>query len=125
MPAGLLEKLVAAVRPEFRADDLVFDPRDPVFGGPACAVPGCGRPGRKRGLCLGHRQRWLASGEPELAAFIATTTADWHGHRRLAACVIAGCNYGLQAHGMCRRHTRQWDYAGRPDLPAWRASREP
>jgi hypothetical protein len=33
-PAGLLEKLVAAVRPEFRAEDLVFDPRDPVFGGP-------------------------------------------------------------------------------------------
>ena len=32
MPAGLLEKLMAAVRPEFRADDLVFDPRDPVFG---------------------------------------------------------------------------------------------
>ena len=37
-PAGLLEKLMAAVRPEFRADDLVFDPRDPVFGGPACVV---------------------------------------------------------------------------------------
>jgi hypothetical protein len=50
-PAGLREKLMAAVRPEFRADDLVFDPRDPVFGGPACAVAGCDRPGRKRDLC--------------------------------------------------------------------------
>ncbi len=43
-PAGLLEKLMAAVRPEFRAGDLTFDPRDPVFGGPPCAVSGCGRP---------------------------------------------------------------------------------
>ena len=124
-PAGLLEKLMTAVRPEFRADDLVFDPRDPVFGGPACAVSGCDRTGRKRGLCLGHRQRWLASGEPGLAEFIAAATAGWHGHRPLASCVIAGCNYGLQARGMCRRHTRQWDYAGRPDLAAWQASPAP
>jgi hypothetical protein len=119
VPPGLLGKLMAAVRPEFRAGDLVFDPRDPVFGGPACAVASCDRPRRKRGLCLGHRQRWLAAGKPGLAEFTATATADWHGHRPLAACVIAGCNYGLQGHGMCRRHTRQWDYAGRPDLAAW------
>ena len=33
VPAGLLEKLMATVRPEFRADDLVFDPRDPVSAG--------------------------------------------------------------------------------------------
>jgi integrase len=125
VPPGLLEKLMAAVRPEFRAGDLVFDPRDPVFGGPACAVASCDRPRRKRGLCLGHRQRWLAAGKPGLAEFTATATADWHGHRPLAACVIAGCNYGLQAHGMCRRHTRQWDYAGRPDPAAWQASSAP
>jgi integrase len=124
-PGGLLAMLVAAVRPEFRADDLVFDPRDPVFGGPACAVAGCDRPRRKRGLCLGHRQRWRASGRPDLAEFIATAAAGWHGHRPLAACVIAGCNYGLQACGMCRRHSRQWDYAGRPDLAAWQASPAP
>src|SRR5258706_10500075 len=30
---GLLGRLMAAVRPEFRADELVFDPADPVFGG--------------------------------------------------------------------------------------------
>jgi len=124
-PAGLLGKLMAAVRPEFRADDLVFDPRDPVFGGPACAVAGCDRPQRKRGLCLGHRQRWLASGKPDLAEFTATAAAGWHGHRPLASCVIAGCDYGLQARGMCRRHTRQWDYAGHPDLAAWLASPAP
>ncbi len=47
-PACLLEKLMAAVRPEFRAGVLTFDPRDPVFGGPPCAVPGCSR----------RRMRW-------------------------------------------------------------------
>jgi hypothetical protein len=36
-PAGLLEKLLAVIRPEFRLEVLVFDPRDPVFGGPPCA----------------------------------------------------------------------------------------
>jgi hypothetical protein len=45
-------RLMVAVRPEFRADDLVFDPRDPAFGRAACAVAGCDRPRRKRGLCL-------------------------------------------------------------------------
>ena len=63
-PAGLLEKLMAAVRPEFRAGVLTFDPRDPVFGGPPCAVPGCERPARIRNLCWGHRQRWHQAGKP-------------------------------------------------------------
>jgi hypothetical protein len=90
-PAGLLAKLVAAVRPEFRAEDLVFDPRDPVFGGSACTVPGCVRPERKRGLCLSHRQRWLKGGKPDLAQFVATTTPHWHGHSRLGSCAITGC----------------------------------
>jgi len=40
---GLLEKLAAAVRPEFRGDELVFDLRDPVFGGKPCLVPACER----------------------------------------------------------------------------------
>jgi len=124
-PAGLLQKLMTAIRPEFRADDLVFHPRDPVFGGPACAVSGCVRPGRKRGMCLSHRQRWLASGKPDLAEFVATTTADWHGHRSLGSCVIAGCGYGLQSNGMCQRHARQWHQAGRPELAGWQASPAP
>ncbi|WP_223839189.1 tyrosine-type recombinase/integrase [Saccharopolyspora pogona] len=71
---GLLEKLMAAVRPEFRSDLVVFDPRDPVFGGPACAVPGCVRTARSQGLCPGHHQRWWRrEGKPDLARFIATT----------------------------------------------------
>ena len=41
---GLLEKLLAAVRPEFRADELAFGLDDPVLRGP---VPG--RPLRQGG----------------------------------------------------------------------------
>ena len=69
-PAGLVEKLIAAVRPECRTDVLVFDPRDPVFGGPACAA-GCQRPARRRGLCPGHYERWRVAGKPDLAEFAA------------------------------------------------------
>ena len=79
-PAGLLAKLMAVVRPGFRSDVLVFDPRDPVFGGPACAVPGCVRAARGRGLCPGHHQRWWRSeGRPDLARFIATTDPSTGG----------------------------------------------
>ncbi len=124
-PAGLPGKLMAAVRPEFRAEDLVFDPRDPVFGGPPCAVGGCDRPHRKQGLCISHWQRWRGSGRPALAEFTATAEPGWHGHLPLSSCAIAGCNYGPMARGMCQRHVRQWYYAGRPDLAAWQASAVP
>ena len=72
--AGVLEKLVATVRPEFRADVLVFDPRDPVFGGACCGVAGCVRTARAHGLCSAHHRRWWRKeGKPDLERFIATT----------------------------------------------------
>jgi integrase len=39
-PAGLLEKLMAEVRTEFRSDVLVFEVSDPIFGGSPCQVRG-------------------------------------------------------------------------------------
>ena len=125
VPAGLLEELMAAVRPEFRAGDLVFDPRDPVFGGPPCAVSGCGRPHRRRGLCISHWQRWRGAGQISLAEFTATAEPGWHGHLPLDPCVIADCNYGAMGHGMCQRHLRQWHRAGRPNLADWQAPTAP
>jgi hypothetical protein len=118
-PAGLLAELMAAVRPQFRAEDLVFDPCDPVFGGPACMVADCASPGRQRGMCLGHLQRWRGSGKPDLAVFVATATATapWYGHRAVGSCMVVGCRYGLGGHGMCSEHVRQWERAGRPGLP--------
>jgi integrase len=117
--SGLLGKLMAAIRVEFRRDDLIFDATDPVFGGPGCAVDGCVRPARQRGLCLGHRRRWAAAGKPDLAEFAATTDPRWNRHRALGSCEVPSCHYGLQGHGMCRRHARQWEQAGRPDLVDW------
>ncbi len=124
-PAGLLEKLVAAVRAEFRADVLVFDPRDPVFGGPPCAVAGCVRPARSRQLCWGHHQRWQATGRPGLAVFANTTTAEWVGHIPLPGCELPGCNYPQAGHGMCQLHLQRWTRAGRPDLTSWRRAQDP
>ena len=75
--SGLLAKLVAAVRPEFRVDELVVDPADPVFGGGACRVAGCPRNAQGRGLCPGHLQRWVKQGRPDLDGFAASTDPRW------------------------------------------------
>jgi integrase len=72
-PPGLLEKLAAGIRPEFRGDDLAFDRRDPVFGGKPCLVPGCERTAVGHGLCQGHRQRWATAGRPAVREFAAST----------------------------------------------------
>jgi integrase len=121
-PPGLLERLITAIRPEFRADVLVFDPRDPVFGGPPCSAAGCDRPEREYGLCLSHRRRWLDAGRPDLAVFAATTGTQWHGHGPLASCEVSGCRYGRRRHGLCGRHAKRWRTAGQPDLASWRES---
>jgi integrase len=72
-PPGLLDKLAAAVRPEFRGDDLAFDLRDPVFGGKPCLVSACERTAVGHGLCQGHRQRWAAAGRPAVREFAEST----------------------------------------------------
>lgn len=100
-PAGLLEKLLAAIRPEFRFEVLVFDPRDPVFGGPPCAVPECGRPARCRQMCWSHSHRWMMAGKPDPAVFAATTSPGWAGHSPLHGCQITGCGYARAGHGLC------------------------
>jgi integrase len=72
---GLLEKLMAAVRPEFRRDVVVFAPDDPVFGGAVCRVGECGRVSHSStGLCRGHYQRWMRQGRPEPNDFSITTS---------------------------------------------------
>ena len=99
-PAGLLEKLVAAVRPEFRADVFIPDPADLVFGGQACRVDGCGRPGRARGLCHGHHRRWSDAGKPDIIEFTAATEARIRGRSPLLPCRVSGCGYGRRRQGL-------------------------
>ena len=124
-PAGLLAKLTAAIRPDFRADVLVLDPRDPVFGGPACAVADCERQARCREMCWGHSHRWMMAGKPDPAAFAAATSPDWTGHSPLPGCQVTGCGYALAGHGICYLHWQRWTRAGRPDLASWLAAASP
>lgn len=116
---GLLGKLMAAVRPEFRQEVLVFDPRDPVFGSDACGVAGCDRPERARGLCFGHHQRWIDAGRPDRDGFAAAAGPAWKGHGPVASCRVPGCRYHPRRFGLCHHHRRAWDKAGQPELAGW------
>jgi integrase len=117
---GLLEKLVSAVRPEFRGEVIPVDPADPVFGGPPCQVNGCTRTARVRGICLGHYHRWKHEGCPlPVGDFIATADPDLRGHRALQPCDAPGCGYGRRGAGLCTIHHAAWLQAGKPALPAW------
>ena len=116
---GLLEKLLAAVRPEFRAAVFTVDPGDPVFGGPPCRVPGCERAARVRGICLGHYRRWKDQGRPEAGGFAATTPAELDGHRLVRPCLVPGCQYGRRAAGLCARHHAAWRNERKPAVDRW------
>ena len=74
-PPGLRAKLMAAVRPEFRASVLVIDPYDPVYGNCPCLVAACGRAARLHDLCEGHYQRWHTRGRPDKPTFAASAAA--------------------------------------------------
>jgi integrase len=115
----LLERLLGAVRPEFRAAVLVFDADDPVFGGGACRVVDCRRSARGHGLCQGHYLRWVGEGRPDLGEFATSTDPRWRRQRANARCRVAGCGYGVARDGMCQLHYQRWHRAGRPDLNTW------
>ena len=73
---GLLEKLMLAIRPEFRSEVVVFAPDDPVFGGTVCQVGECGRVSHSStGLCRPHYQRWTRHGRPDLNDFRRATSS--------------------------------------------------
>lgn len=122
---GLLEKLVAAVRPEFRSAVLVFDSADLVFGAAPCAVADCGYPGRTRGLCTAHNQRWMHAGRPELTEFITHVSPHRKGHAPFKSCRAPGCGFGVSRTGLCQRHDGAWRRAGQPDQDAWLARYPP
>ena len=84
---GLLEKLVAAVRPEFRAEVLVFAAADPVFGSGVCLVDGCELAVRAAGMCDGHSRRWKKAGRPDQAS---SRQPSWRPGWDRARCRPAG-----------------------------------
>ncbi|WOP07072.1 tyrosine-type recombinase/integrase [Streptomyces cyaneofuscatus] len=118
---GLLERLLAAVRADFRTEIYRPAPDDSVFASPTCTVVDCDRPVSMRGLCNGHAVRWRHRGQPDLAAFLADPGAPIRGRTPLAACRVDGCRYGLSSRGLCSKHHDRWARAGRPALESWEA----
>ena len=119
--SGLLGKLMAAVRSEFRSDVMEFGPEDPVFGGGTCRVEECGRTACGRGLCQGHLHRWVDEGRLDLEQFVRSTDPRWRRQRANQRCRVQGCGYGSARGGLCGLHAQRWQRAGRPDLNAWLA----
>ena len=107
----VLELLMAAVRPEFRADVFVPDPDDPVLGRRTCPLPGCDRARAEYGMCTAHGSRWRARGRPDLAVFRADAGPPLNGRRQLTGCSVTGCRYGSSGFGLCMRHRRAWERA--------------
>ena len=69
--AGLLERLVAAVRPEFRDEMLAPGPGDPVLGWRICSAAECDRAVFSGTMCAAHNRRWRRLGRPDVAEFLA------------------------------------------------------
>jgi integrase len=121
---GLLAQLMAAVRPEFRAEIYVPDPDDPVFAADECVVIDCDRTAEsiRRRLCNAHAIRWRKRGGPPVTDFLADPGPPVRGRRSLAVCEIDGCGFGRAArNGLCAKHHDRWERAGQPDLSSWQA----
>ena len=118
-PVGLTERLFDVLRPEFRAEVLVFPASDPVFGGGECLAEGCLRSARSWRLCSAHYQRWKKDGRPPLDAFATTTDPRWQRQRPNTRCQVPNCGYGVARSGLCSAHFQRWDRSGRPDLGLW------
>ncbi|MEU9014742.1 tyrosine-type recombinase/integrase [Streptomyces sp. NPDC048479] len=119
--SGLLGKLMAAVRPEFRVDVFIPAPGELIFGLGSCRVPGCPRQPRTRRLCRGHYYRWQRRGGPDMEAFIADPGPGPVGRTELTACAVTGCRYGAARQGLCVSHHGFWERAGMPGRKKWTA----
>ena len=120
---GLLSKLMATVRPQFRVEVYLPDPEDRVLGRPSCRVAGCDRSGWEYQLCSSHGRRWRERGCPDLTAFLADPGPPVHGRIELPSCTVRGCRYGNNSLGLCMRHYGSWVRSGKPDPAAWAADR--
>jgi integrase len=125
----LLEKLISAVRPEFRVELYLPDPADPVLGLKSCLVDGCDRSTYasrcERGMCSRHAERWRVAGRPDLTVFAVDAGPTLTGRSEPGRCTARGCGYGVNAFGLCMRHSQQWKSAGRPDRVSWSAGELP
>ena len=118
--SGLLARLMAVVRPEFRVDILVPEPGALIFNTEPCRVPGCERMPWTRKLCRGHYYRWKQDGRPDMEAFVASAVPDLLGRKELTECVVTGCRFGGARRGLCVSHHGFWERAGNQTVrPGW------
>jgi len=66
----LATRIATLLRPEFDVPVICPDHDDPVLAGRRCAVDGCVRPARSKGLCATHHARWVARGKPDVEGFV-------------------------------------------------------
>jgi hypothetical protein len=88
--AGLLGKLMTAVRPEFRVDVLAPAADDPVLGWNVCGATGCQRPTFSANMCATHRRRWRRLGRPDAAEFLADSGLQPRGQADAALIDFGG-----------------------------------
>ena len=122
--SGLLEQLMAIVRPEFRTDIYIPAPDDPVFVADECAVEDCDRTAVsiRRGLCNAHAIRFRKRGRPPMEDFLAAPGPPVRGRRPwLPASWMAADTARGARNGLCSRHRDRWDRAGKPGLATWDA----
>jgi len=90
-------KLMAEVRPEFRAEILAPDRGTLVFDAAPRQVAECVRQPRTRGLCKGHHNARAAEGRPDLDGFTASASPEGVGRKELTVCVVEGCGRSTSA----------------------------
>jgi integrase len=122
MTAGLLARLMAAVRPEFRADTYFPGPDDAVLGVKQCKVADCDRSTGQNGLCPAHVYRWRLHGPSDLAGFLADPGPPVKGRAQPGICRVPQCRYGVNGRGLCLRHYKKWKDSGQDDPVAWAAA---
>ncbi|MBN1173222.1 MAG: tyrosine-type recombinase/integrase [Micromonosporaceae bacterium] len=119
---GLLERLMATVRPRFRQEVFRPDRDDTVFVRGECRLAHCpnmvGHP--VRGLCDSHYQKWLQAPDRDDWDNWLAREDEWLRLRvSPPQCRVSGCCRSTAQHGLCQRHSRQWDTRGRPALEDW------
>lgn len=122
---GLLGKLLAQVRPQFRVEVLLPDPTDRVLGRPECLAAGCDRSGWENGLCGGHNRRWSAAGRPAMQDLLADAGRSLTGRCGLTHCTVAGCWFGSGGSGLCMRHRSAFSHAAEAEPVRWAAAQPP
>ena len=118
----LLERLLSAVRPEFRHDIFIPDPDSAVFFTATCALPSCPAAIRRTriGLCERHHAWWKQAGRPDLPGWLGLAEQRLRAEvPEVPACAVGGCNRAHRRSRLCVRHVCAWDRAGRPDWDHW------